>query len=253
MTLFVLFTLSCQDDDTPQSVVRSYTDIEEDFQAFEFKAGTQDLTLKINDDLDYHFRVIVPDVDLTQDLPLMLALHFAVDNDPDIHKETSCYIEPGLEELDAIILSPNGGETVWGTLDNQDKLRILIDLSSRFWPVDAARIGLMGFSSGGNGTWLYAESQPQVFSAGIAIASGYNTLRPDGSAREIETPLYVIHGEEDDFFPIDTVQMWVDETNAAGSEVEFVRIPGLGHYQPCDYVPHIKDAVTWLKNDIWDF
>ncbi len=250
--LVLVLALGCgsNDDNEPDTI--TYADIEKAFQDIELVAGTQDLTLQITESIFYNFRVIIPDVDLTQDIPLVMALHWANNGDPTTHLETDCYVEPGLAALDAIIISPNSGDTEWGSIDNQDKLHILIDLSTRYWPIDQQRIAVMGYSSGGNGSWFYAETQPAVFSAGIAMASGYNVFRPDQSVRTITPPMYVIHGEDDDFFPIDTVQYWVDQTNLAGSNVEFVRAPGLGHYQPCDYVPYLVEAVRWLDEEIWN-
>lgn len=251
-SLFILALISgCGKEEEPEAPY-SYADVEAAFQEIVLTPGTQDLTLKISETINYNFRVIVPDVDLTQKTPLIFALHFAANGDPNVHMETDCYVEPGLEDLDAIIISPNGGETVWGTTDNQDKIRNLVNLSTKFWPIDLDKIAVMGYSSGGNGTWFFTETQPHIFSAGIAIASGYNTLRPNGTARTIANPLYVIHGEDDDFFNVDTVGYWVDQTIQAGSNVEYVVAPNLGHYTPCAYVPYIKTAALWLKEDIWE-
>jgi len=254
-SLLILFAAigSCgkSDDDSTSNTLRTYEEIESDFQQFEYEAGTQDLSLQITEDLTYHFRVIIPDVDLTTDLPMIMALHYAAPGDPNIHKETACYIEPGLAALDAIIISPNGGVDNWGAIDNQDKVRILTDLSTRFWPVNTDQVAVVGYSNGGNGTWFYTETQPGTFSAGIAMASYYNPYTPQGTVREMPTPLYVIHGTADELFPIDTVQAWVEATQAVGSEIEFVKAPDFSHYEACRYVPYLQEAVEWLKNDIW--
>lgn len=247
--LMIAVFMACGSDDTPKPY--TYTDVENAFQEFEFKAGTQDLSLKVSETLNYNFRVIIPNVNLNQNLPLIFALHYDANGDVNVHKETACYVEPGLASLDAIIISPNGGETVWGTTENQDKIRILVDLASRYWPVNLERVAVMGYSSGGNGTWFFTETQPQIFSAGIAIASGYNTLRPDNTARKMTSPLYVIHGMDDDFFPIDTVSYWIDRTVAVGSDITFVKAPNLDHYEPCAYVPYINDGALWLRDEIW--
>jgi len=247
--LLFLTLLSCSKDEGPAP--RTYADIENDFSAIEVKAGTQDLTLKITENITYSFRVIFPDVDLNQDWPLILTLHGYSAGDPDAHKNTACYVEPGLAGLDVIILSPNGGEYNWETLDNQDQLRILTDLASRLWPVDASKIVVTGYSNGGNGSWYYAETQPLFFSAAIPLASGYSIVNPDGSARKINIPMYVIHGSEDELFPLDTVQNWVNQTILAGSDIEFVIADGLGHYTPCAYTSYFQDAAAWLVNEVW--
>ena len=245
-----MWTIGCKSDDNSPNPL-TYADVEQAFQNIEFKTGTQDLSIQVSETQTYEFRVIIPEVIDDKKYPLIFALHGASNGEPTAHQETACYVEPGLEAIDAIIISPNSGVTIWGTTENQDKMRILVDLSTRFWPVDLARVALIGYSSGGNGTWLYTESQPQVFSAGIAIASGYNVLRPDGTAREMPRPLYVIHGENDEFFNVDTVSSWVNQTIQAGSTIEYVIAPGLGHFTPCEYVPYVKTAALWLRDEIW--
>ena len=246
---FLIASLGCGSDDGPTP--HTFADTERAFQEINVSPGIQDITLKITETLDYDFRVIFPNVDLMQPTPLVFALHFDANGDVNVHKDTDCYVEPGLKDLNAIIISPNGGLTVWGTLENQDKIRILLELASRYWSIDLDRVAVAGYSSGGNGAWFFSETQPAIFSAGIAMASGYNVFRPDNTVRTIGSPMYVIHGEEDDFFPIDTVQYWVEQTVAAGSDVTFVKAPGLGHYQPCDYTSYLETAAIWLRYEIW--
>ena len=247
--LLFLTILSCSKDEEPAQ--RTVLDIENDFAAIEVKPGTQDLTLKITDDITYNFRVIFPDVDLSNKWPMVLTLHGYSAGDPDAHKYTDCYVEPGLAALDVIIISPNGGEADWEVISNQNMLQILTDLSSRFWPVDVSKIVVTGYSNGGNGSWYYAETQPAIFSASIPLAAGYAIVNPDGSARKVDIPMYVIHGEEDDLFPLDTVQNWVDQSISVGSDIEFVVAEGLGHYTPCDYISYFQDAAVWLENEVW--
>jgi predicted peptidase len=241
--------LSCSKDDDPAP--RTYADIEQDFATIDIVPGTQDLTLKITEDVVYSFRVIFPDVDLTQDWPLVLTLHGYSAGNPDAHKQTACYVEPGLADLDVIILSPNGGIDDWETLGNDNQLRILTDLAMRFWPVDLSKIVVTGYSNGGNGSWYYAETQPTIFSAAIPLAAGYSIEKPDGTGRKINIPMYVIHGSEDDLFPLDTVQYWANLSIQAGSDITFVIADGLGHYEPCSYISYFRDAAAWLENEVW--
>jgi predicted peptidase len=247
--LLLVTILSCSKDDGPAP--RTYADIENDFKAIEIKPGTQDLTLKITDNISYSFRVIFPDVDLTLDWPLVLTLHGYAAGSPDAHKQTACYVEPGLAALDVIILSPNGGIDDWETLGNNDQLRILTDLSRRLWPVDVSKVVVTGYSNGGNGSWYYAETQPSIFSAAIPLASGYQIVNLNGVGRKVNIPMYVIHGSEDDLFPLDTVQNWVNKSILAGSDITFVIAQGLGHYTPCDYTSYFQDAAAWLENEVW--
>ena len=83
------------------------------------------------------------------------------------------------------------------------------------------------------------------------MASSYSTTGPDDQPRKIDTPLYVIHGENDELFPLAETQAWVDQSVEAGSTIEFVVAPGLTHNQACDYVPYLKDAIEWLNTSVW--
>jgi pimeloyl-ACP methyl ester carboxylesterase len=83
------------------------------------------------------------------------------------------------------------------------------------------------------------------------MASSYDVHDLNGDVRVWDVPLYVIHGENDELFPLAETQGWVDATVNAGSDVTFVIAPGLGHYTPCDYVPYLKEAAIWLKETVW--
>jgi predicted peptidase len=127
----------------------------------------------------------------------------------------------------------------------------LLQLAAKFWPVDLERVVATGYSNGGNASWLFAELAPNIFSAGIPMASSYDLTNMDGSGRKIEVPMYVIHGENDELFPIEITKNWVDLSIQAGSDITFVVAAGLSHYEPCSYSPYLKEAVTWLKETVW--
>ena len=48
------------------------------------------------------------------------------------------------------------------------------------------------------------------------MASSYDVHEQDGSVTPWDIPLYVIHGENDELFPVDTTQAWVDAANSVG-------------------------------------
>jgi dipeptidyl aminopeptidase/acylaminoacyl peptidase len=84
------------------------------------------------------------------------------------------------------------------------------------------------------------------------MASSYNPVEFDGTIPKIDVPLYVIHGEDDELFPVAETQAFVDQSRSAGSEIEFVIAPGLTHFKPCEYVDVLKTAVTWVATEIWN-
>jgi len=252
--LAAIFIFSCNSDDSNDTnPTRTYADLEEDFNAFNFTTGINDVVLQDFTIFLWKFRVIMPDVDFTNNnRPLVITLHGFANGDPNAHKNTACYAEPGFESLDAIIISPNSDNLQWFHPLNEEMILTLVQLASENLPVDTSKIVVNGYSDGGNGAWWFSETQSSVFSAGIPMASAYGSYNPDGTARVIPTPTYVIHGENDELFPLQNTQDWVDDTVASGSDVTLVIAPGLTHIQPCDYTPYLQDAADWLVNTVWD-
>jgi predicted peptidase len=254
LTAISIFSFSsCNKDETPPPPTpRSYQDLENDFNAIDISDGIIDVSLKASDLLTWDVRIISPGIVDGETYPLVFTLHGAANGSPTAHQATACLAEPGLESLGAIIVSPNGYLYQWYQSPNVTQVMTLIDLAKKYWPVDTNRIAVTGYSNGGNGSWFFAEVFPETFSAAIPMASSYNTYDNNGDPRYIETPLYVIHGENDELFPVDSTQNWVNATQSAGTEVIFVIAPGLTHPEPCEYVSYLQDAALWLQNDIWN-
>lgn len=247
----IFFSYSCDSMDDPiDPPIRTVEDIEVDFQAIDLSPGVHDVSLEILNGNFYHFRVIAPERDANENRPLVLAFHGA-NPSPDAHQNTACYIEPGLAELNAFILSPYAEGGLWYEDENLEMMGDLIFLVKKYWPIEEDKIAVTGYSNGGNASWLFSKFQSSTISAAIPMASSYDVHELDGSVAVWDVPLYVIHGENDELFPVDITSGWVDATNNAGSDVIFVVAPDLGHYTPCEYVPYLEDAALWLKDSIW--
>ena len=252
-SLFLLF--GCSSDSPPKTDANpkeiTFADVEAAFSELEVKTGTNDFSLKVPGNLTWDFRVIAPDLSDGIKKPLFVHLHGASGGDADAHKATSCYMEPGLENIEAFVISPNGGVELWHEPVNQSQVMGLVTFALKYWEVDPDKVVVAGYSNGGNGSWFFAETQPEGFSAGIPMASSYSTTNTGGGARKIDTPLYVIHGENDELFPLAQTQTWVEQSVDAGSRIEFVVAPGLTHNIPCDYVDYLQDAVEWVETEVW--
>lgn len=244
---------SCnKNDETLIPYVRTYEDLVNDFKAIDISDGIIDVELRATSTITWSVRIISPGITEGEKYPLVVTLHGAAAGNPNAHKSTACLVEPGLADLGAIIISPNGFLNFWHDGPNQQQVLTLVDLAMEYWPVDTARIAVQGYSNGGNGAWFYAETRPEIFTAAIPMASSYNTYDLDSVGRYIETPLYVIHGENDELFPLEDTQHWVSVTEAVGTNVTFVIADTLSHTQICDYTSYLQDAVIWLQNDVWN-
>jgi predicted peptidase len=251
-TLIILFFSSCKKDEEVPPVIRTIQDVQSDFSDIDISEGVHDETLQFLNGKFWDFRVIAPQTSGTQNYPLIINLHgSASSGDADIHKSTECLVEPGFENMDVFIISPNSKGEVWNSFNNQEMVINLVLLARDIWPIDLDKIVVTGYSDGGNGSWFFGETQPDLFVAVIPMASSYPTISTSGAVRVMPNPMYVIHGENDDLFPVADTQNWVDQTNNAGSDVTLVIAPGLVHNEPCTYVSYLQDAVTWLADEIW--
>jgi len=257
---FLFILLSCNksgifiEPDIADSGPRTYEDIQKDFENIDFNTGHNDVELENLENDIWKFRVVMPDVDFTNNnRPLIISLHgcAACGISPDAHKFTECLAEVGFKSLDAIIISPNSNGMLWPTIVNNEQVKTLVDLASTYLPIDTNRIVIHGYSDGGNGSWFFAETQDDIFSAAIPIASQYNTTN-GGIGRLIPIPVYVIHGEDDALFPVENVQNWVSASVDAGSDITMIVAPDLTHPEPCEYASYLEDAADWLVNDVWN-
>jgi len=252
----LLLCMGCSNDSTdtdpPAPVTITLDDVEKAFSDLPLSEGTNDLSLEVPNNQTWQFRAIAPDISDGEKKPLFVHLHGASAGDPNAHKTTSCYMVPGLENIEAYVLSPNGGIQQWLDPINQVQVLALTNFAIKYWNVDPNKVVVVGYSNGGNGSWFFAETQPDLFSAGIPIASSYSTTNANGEVRKIDTPLFVIHGENDELFPLSETQDWVDQSVQAGSTIEFVVATGLVHNEPCSYVEYLQGAIEWLETTVWN-
>lgn len=250
-TLFTLVGCSTDSSDTEPAKEITFADVEKVFSELDIKTGINDFSLDVPGNLKWDFRIIAPDVSDGIKKPLFVHLHGAAGGSPTAHMTTACYMEPGLENIDAYVISPNGGLSFWHEPVNQSQVMGLVTYALEYLDIDPNKVVIVGYSNGGNGSWFFAETRPQVFSAGIPMASSYNTTGTNGQSRKIDTPLYVIHGEDDALFPLADTQAWVNGSVEVGSTIEFVVAQGLEHQEPCEYVSYLQDAVEWVKTEVW--
>ena len=252
-----IFFISCGGDDpiTEPDEPRTAEDVREDFRNLTFNVGINDLTIEsIVEDVFWKFRVIIPEgASSSNKMPLVMRLHGgARSGHAEAHKSTDCLVVPGFEDIDAYIISPNSSGSFWYDKPNIVQVLALLDLAKENLHIDKDKVVAMGYSDGGNGSWFFAKYYSNLFSAAIPMATSYDSENSSGMIEPTTTPLYVIHGADDDHFPLDITQGYVEESIEAGSDIQFVVAEGLGHLDVCDYVPHLKDAVVWLENEIWD-
>ena len=159
------------------------------------------------------------------------------------------------ERHDVIVLEPMArGNTDYRGFGELDVLRCLAEAKQRF-TIDAERVYLTGESMGGNGTWLIASRNPQLFAAAAPVFGGWDyRVIPNGysytnplATRPMEhflqeahasfagaeglrnVPLYVVHGDADNAVSVEFSRHGVGLLQRWGYDVRYREIPGRGH------------------------
>lgn len=253
--ILVIFLTACNSENVPSfKNTRTLQDAIHDFQQIKFNEGINDVEIEGSfSNVFWRFRIIIPvGASEKNTRPLIVCLHGGSSIiDKDIHKHTDCLEEPGLMNIAPILLCPNSEGFGWDGIPEQEKILSLTRLVTETLPVDVNKVAIMGYSDGGNGAWFYADHYPNSFSAAIAISSSYNTLNPN-LLLKIDIPMYVIHGEIDELFPLEKTQNAANGAIEAGTNLEFVIADGLGHFNSCLYVPYLKEAANWLEMEVWN-
>jgi len=162
------------------------------------------------------------------------------------------------EEWGRAIKGPVEGGPGWGTVDYEDVMAVLDEALKRFDFVDSDRLGVMGGSYGGYMTsWIVghtdrfqvAVSERAVNdvlgeggSSDISIwwkavtgahyweePEAMRKLSPATYAKDITTPLLILHSENDLRCPVGQGEDLFTRLRAMKREVEFVRFPAEGH------------------------
>ena len=176
--------------------------------------------------------------------PLVIALHWA--GGGEVYKEYfSCLVEPVFTAIDPVIIAPDAEYLAWTVPHNEHKVLTLIDLAKKFWNIDPDKIIITGYSNGGIGSWHFAHAYPDHFAAAIPMAGAYK------HARKTSVPLYVIHGQKDELFPVNQIEDWVRAMKAIDNNITFAIHPEHSHYTACAYTEELKKAMTWLKEVVF--
>jgi len=204
------------------------------------------------DDIKLYYGIEIPPSYQPQNpVPLVLALHYGgVFSDYYGKSFALNLVEPGLEELEAIIISPTCPMGDWNTPISEKAVMALIDHILSNYSIDQRRILVTGYSMGANGTWYFAAKYPDLFSIAIPI-SGTGMIQRREMLRVIKARLYVIHSRVDEICPFEEVEYLIDLLMGWGLPVEFRIVEDLSHYQTTKFIPYLQETVPWIQS-IWD-
>ena len=123
--------------------------------------------------------------------------------------------------------APDPARAKQGEYSEKDALNVL-DLITKEYPIDPARIYLFGHSAGGAGTWYMGEKYASKWAA---IAASAAATRPSGFPFENlkGMPIMVCHGDKDDEVPVASSRNMVKAAKENGLDPQYLEVPGATH------------------------
>jgi len=118
-------------------------------------------------------------------------------------------------------------DTKYADYENLGYIEELIGELMQAYPIDRNRIYIIGCSMGGMGTFGAISRYPDLFAAGIAIAGQWNII--DAPIMK-NTPLLVIHGDQDKSMPVeDTRELVKTIEDNGGTRIVYREVENIGH------------------------
>ncbi len=186
---------------------------------------------------------VPPSSDPTKAYPLVVCLHgagFTGDS----------YLERWAERLgDAYILAcPTISMGAWWSRQGEELVLATMRVVQERYHIDPDRIYLTGMSNGGIGAWIIGMHHAPRFAAVAPMASGIDDVLFPFLRNLRQTPLYVIHGANDQIMPVWLSRNITKELTQLGiahvyREHEWSHPHAGGHFFPRQELP---DLVKWF-------
>jgi predicted peptidase len=194
---------------------------------------------------DRHYTIAIPFNYSGQAVPLVLALHYGEHGSPYYGRGfLTGLVEPGLQDLGAIIVAPDCTGDDWTQPDSEQDVLDLLDHIEATYKIDPNRTLITGYSMGGIGTWYLAARHQDRFAAALPMAA-----TPPSSAIDAawDIPLYVIHGSEDELFPVKWTETAVEQLVTEGVSAELVVLDGVSHHETHLFIDPLQAAIPWIQ------
>ena len=182
--------------------------------------------------------------DLAGGVPLVIAMPYAgspVGAQEEYHRVLA---RPGLSGLGAIVVVPRVFDVRWTSDVAVEAIASFVEAAVEAWPVRPDRVVVTGYSDGGNGVWAQLRARPDLYSAAIPMAS----TPPDPAPAVV--PLYVVHGENDELFPVGGARRAAGQVERAGGTV-VLETPAFSHFQAGRYAAALDRAAAWVRTEVW--
>ena len=180
----------------------------------------------------HYLRYIPRDLEPGEKRPLVFFLHGAGERGPEDGSELDRVFryfwlgrsEKG-EEFTFLMLAPQCPDgKYWGSF--LESLNRFLDEALQTLPADEKRVSLTGLSMGGTGTWLWALSDPERFSA-FAPVCGTGVYWY--GEQLIHKPVWAFHGDVDEVVPPEESLSMIRSINKRGGKARLTLFHGVGH------------------------
>ena len=195
----------------------------------------------------YRYQVYVPHgYSESTPWPTVLFLHGSGERGDDGMRQTQVGLPSAIrwssELWPAIVVMPQApADGNWQGLGGRIAMAALDQTLAEF-RTDPDRVSLTGLSIGGQGTWYLAYQHPDRFAAiapvcGFLVSDHHASFLPESLPHPEETvaakiaglPTWVFHGDADNVIPVDAARRLVHALEAAGADVRYTELPGVGH------------------------
>lgn len=108
-------------------------------------------------------------------------------------------------------------------------LKLVLELCGKVvekYPVDCARIYIVGLSMGGYGTWEAIQRRPGYFAAAIPVCGGGDEKLAE---RIRNVPVWAFHGSKDSTVPPERSRSMIEAMKKAGGKPSYTEYEGAGH------------------------
>lgn len=183
---------------------------------------------------------VPPGLPANTPVPLLLLLHGAGGSGNDILAP----FQPYADQAGCVVLAPDSRGSTWDAINgffghDVEFINAALEAVFEQMPVDAARVGIAGFSDGATYSLALGRTNGDLFGRIVAFSPGFLA----GAGQVEMPPIYITHGYGDTVLPYYlTSQVIVEELMAAGYAVTFRGFNG-GHVIPAAYVP---EALRWV-------
>lgn len=147
-----------------------------------------------------------------------------------------------------ILACPTYMQGTWWTRHGEELVLATLQTVQTRYHIDPDRVFLTGMSNGGIGTYLVGTHHAPLFAGLAPMASGLDRVLMPLLENLKNTPLYMIHGRQDEIMPVELSQSIAQELTRLGYAFQYrehdrVHPMAGGHFFPREELPAL---VRWF-------